>query len=171
MTTMMKAVSAAKKKLSDLIEEDRGVAQQDPMRKKAVADHQVELRDLMMRATTMTAVTLTAKVGAEQRRKLKLRPRENRCQTSASHLLKRTQPLIVGGKVVKMMMTKAQVKIKQKPKEVFHRKHRKAKLALPQRMTLNLSLHLNKRNQCHQLSLSARCLTQTQYQKRLSKVF
>ena len=141
MTTTMKAVSTAKKKLSDLIEEGRGVAQQDPISKKAVANHQVELQDLMMKATTTTAVTLAVKVGAEQRRKLKLRPKETRCQTSASHLLKKTQPLTVGGKVVKMM-TKAQAKIKQKPKEVFHRKHRKAKLALPRRMTLNLSLHL-----------------------------
>ena len=167
--TTMKAVSRAKKKLSDLIEEDRDVA--DPISEKAVANHQVELQDRMMRATTTTAVTLAAKVEVEQKQKLKQRPKETRCQTSASHHLKRTQPLIVGGKVVKMMMTKAQAKIKPKLKEVFHRKHHKAKLTLPQRMTLNQSLHLNKRNQCHQLSLSARCPMQTQYQKRLSKVF
>ena len=152
MTTIMRAVIGAKKRLSDLIEEDRGVAQEEPISSRAVADRQVELQTRTTKATTMTAVALTAKVGAEQRRKLKLRPKETRCQTSASHLLKRTRPIIVGDRAVKMMtmMTKAQVKSKQKPREVFHRKHRKERIVGPHKMTLSLSphpsLHLNKKN-------------------------
>ena len=139
---MTTAASEVKKKPSDLIEEDRGAVQEDPITKRAVAHRQVELQTPTMRATTTTAVALTAIVGAEQRRRLKLRPKETRFQTLASHLLKRIQPIIVGGKVVRMM-TKAQVKSKQKPKEVFPRKHRKLKISLPQKMTTNMSLHLS----------------------------
>ena len=175
MTTMTIAVSEAKKKPSDLIEEDRGVVQEDPTTKTAVAHRQVELQTPMMRATTTTVVALIAIVGAEQRRRLKLRPKETRCQTLASHLLKRIRPIIVDGKVVKRMMTKAQAKSKQKAKEVFPKKHRKVKIAIPQKMTtkmsLNLSLHPSKNNKYHLWSLWVGYPMQTQYQKRLSKAF
>ena len=142
--TTMKAVNGAKKKLSDLIDEDRGVAQEEPTSVKAVAPRQLELQTPTIRVMKTIAVTLAAKVGAEQRPRLKLRPKEIRCQTSASLLPKRIRPIIVVARVAKMMMTtKAQAKSKQKRKEVFHRRHRKLKIAIPQKMTLDRSLHLS----------------------------
>ena len=110
----------------------------------------VEVQTLKMIATMIAAGALKAIAGAEQRRRLKLRQKEIRCQTSANHLLRRTRQIIEDGKTVVKMTTTAQAKSKQskqKPREpngVLLRNNRKAKIALPQKMTLHQKHHSNK---------------------------
>ena len=111
----------------------------------------VEVQTQRMIATMIAAGALKAIAGAEQRRRLKLRQKEIRCQTLVNHLLRRTRQIIVGGRTaVKTMTTTAQAKSKQskqKPREpngVPQRNNHKAKIALPQKMTLHQKHHSNK---------------------------